>query len=277
MLPGDIKHEAATSGHDFNQPLDIVYLFRHSKHDDLEIRYSLRSVAQNLPFIRKVWIFDSKPAFISNDKSIIEHIPLEYIAPLLNLQNLRDDFTLLFLASLIPGVAFDFLRFADDYILLQPLTRGHFFEPRALQDLSQATSRGSGKWKEQLWRTYDLLKEYGYTGYNFEVHLPQPMTKKLVFETYMSFRSFTRTERYGGILSETAMFNYGIHHAGLSFKWLRDEDSRAGFFGKCPTSEELAEGCQNKLFLSYDDDAFGNPVQAFLESLFPAPCKYEHR
>jgi hypothetical protein len=261
-----------------DQPVDIVYLFRHSKYDDLEIRYSLRSVAKHAPFIRKVWIFGSKPAFISDDKSIIEHVPQEYLAPLLNLkQTVRDDCTLLLLASLIPDLAFHFLRFADDYILLQPVMREHFCKPRALQDLSQATTRGTGKWKEQLWRTFDVLTKHGYTGHNFEVHVPQPLNKKLVFETYMAFRPFTRTERYGGILSETAMFNYAIRHFGQSFKWLHDDDSRAGFYGKCPTPNELADVCQNKLFLSFDDGAFGAPVQKFLQKMFPIRCKYERR
>jgi len=33
-------------------PLDIVYLFRHSKHGDQEILYSLRSVAKQAPYVR---------------------------------------------------------------------------------------------------------------------------------------------------------------------------------------------------------------------------------
>jgi hypothetical protein len=65
-------------------PLDVVYLFQHSRHGDEEIRYSLRSVAAHLPFIRKVWIFGDKPAFLSDDKTIVEHVPHAYIAPLLN-------------------------------------------------------------------------------------------------------------------------------------------------------------------------------------------------
>src|SRR5438034_8525843 len=66
-----------------DSPIDVVYLFRHSKHGDEEIRFSLRSVAKNLSFIRKVWIFGDRPAFLADDHSIIEHVPHEYIAPLL--------------------------------------------------------------------------------------------------------------------------------------------------------------------------------------------------
>src|SRR5437867_8108796 len=103
-------------------PLDIVYLFRHSKHGDEEIRYSLRSVARNLPFVRKVWIFGARPAFLAEDKSLVEHVPHEYVAPLVGLKTpVRHDFWLLFLASLLPELSHDFSRFADDYIILEPL------------------------------------------------------------------------------------------------------------------------------------------------------------
>src|SRR5205814_4569364 len=87
-------------------PLDIVYLFRHSKHGDREIRFSLRSVARHLPFIRKVWIFGDRPDFLSDDRAIVEHVPHEYIAPLLGCRiPVRNDFFLLALASLLPELS----------------------------------------------------------------------------------------------------------------------------------------------------------------------------
>src|SRR4051812_7252638 len=167
-------------------PLDIVYLFKHSKHQDEEIRFSLRSVAANLPFIRKVWIFGDCPAFLSKDRSIIEHVPHEYIAPLLGYKTpVRSDMLMVVLASLMPEVSFDFVRFSDDYIVLEPLTRDVLCVVRALEDLNTSTDRGKGKWREVLWRTFDVLKEYGYAGYNFESHVPQKLDRKIVFEAFM--------------------------------------------------------------------------------------------
>src|SRR6185503_5738657 len=96
----------------------------HSRHHDEELRFSLRSVADNLPFIRKVWIFGDRPDFLTDDRSLIEHVPHEYIAPLLGFKTpVRSDMLMLVLASLLPEVAFDFVRFSDDYIILQPLSR----------------------------------------------------------------------------------------------------------------------------------------------------------
>jgi hypothetical protein len=104
-------------------------------------------------------------------------------------------------SSLLPEVAFRFLRFADDYVILQPLSADHFRCARAIQDLSQIPIRGDTPWKAQPRRTFDLLKQYGYPGYNFEAHVLQRLDKKLVFETFMAFRQFTSENRYNGIVA----------------------------------------------------------------------------
>jgi hypothetical protein len=46
---------------------------------DVEIRYSLRSLAKYAPYIRKVWIFGDRPAFLSEDTSLIRHVPQSYL------------------------------------------------------------------------------------------------------------------------------------------------------------------------------------------------------
>src|SRR5437016_6156271 len=107
-----------------DMPVDIVYPFRHSNAGDNEMLFSLRSVARNLPFINKVWIFGDRPLFLSDDSSIVGHIQHGYIAPLFGYElPVHNDFVMVFLVSLLPCVAFDFVRFSDDYIVLQPLSR----------------------------------------------------------------------------------------------------------------------------------------------------------
>src|SRR5262245_4718184 len=209
---------------DVHRQLDIVYLFRHSKHQDQEIRYSLRSVAENLPFIHKVWVFGDRPDFLADDSSLIEHIPHEYIAPLLGLKiPVRSDFLMLFLASLLPAVSFEFVRFSDDYIILAPLLRAKLTTARALEDLTKLHSRGRGKWKDMLWRTYDMLRQYGYAGHSFESHVPQPFNKTWAFEAFMAFREFLSERRYQCLLTGTTIYNYALKHHGLEFVWIKEE------------------------------------------------------
>jgi len=260
----------------FGQPLDIVYLFKHSRHDDEELRYSLRSVAINLPFIRKVWIFGDRPAFLADDKSIVEHVPHEYIAPLLGYRvPVRSDMLMLVLASLLPEVAHTFVRFSDDYIVLRRLTRGELCQPRALEDMNTHRERGGGKWKEQLWGTYDILKRFGYAGYNFESHTPAPLTKKLAFEAFMAFRPFLSEERYEGMLAATTIYNFAVRHHALKFAWLNHEHTRAGFYDSPPPPTVLRAGCRGKAFLNFNESAYCPALREYLTELFPKPCPYE--
>jgi hypothetical protein len=59
--------------------MDALYVFRHSVHGDPEIRNSFRSVANYAPNIPKVWILGDRPAFLSDETSLIEHVPHSYI------------------------------------------------------------------------------------------------------------------------------------------------------------------------------------------------------
>jgi hypothetical protein len=203
-------------------PLDIVYIFQHSRHGDEEIRYSLRSVAANLPFIRKVWIFGDKPAFLSADKSIVEHVPHAYIAQLIGCKlPVQSEMYLFLLASLLPDLSNEFVKFSDDYFILQPLTREQLCRARALEDLSALQKRGDSPWKRSLWRAFDVLKQYGYPGYNFESHVPAPVTKKMVFEVFMAFRPFLSEVRHESLPAATLIYNYALKHLEWPFVWIR--------------------------------------------------------
>jgi hypothetical protein len=62
--------------------MDAVYIFAHSSHADSELRYSLRSVAEAAPWLRKVWIFGDRPDWLSTDTTIVQQVPHEAMAKL---------------------------------------------------------------------------------------------------------------------------------------------------------------------------------------------------
>ena len=298
MLPEEswtksvVQLERAVAARGPVRPIDAVYLFRHSANGDQEIRYSLRSVAAHLPFIRKVWIFGDRPEFLSADKRLVEHVPHEYLAPLFGYRTpVRSDFLMQFLASLIPDLASDFVRFADDYIVLAPLSPEQLMTPRALEDLNRAPARGRGKYKQLVWKTYDVLQHYGFAGYNFEAHVPQPLTKRLVLEAFLAFREFLSEDRLQSLVTLTSLYNYALKYHGLKFRWLAQDRCRAGFYGaprraagngtpqEAPaagwTADEVRGACQGRLFLNFDDQAWGPGIEEFLRERFPEPSRFE--
>jgi hypothetical protein len=257
--------------------MDIVYFLRHSAAGDMEIRYSLRSVARHFPGVGKVWVFGDWPPFLSGDESIIQHVPHEYVAratgvrtPVVNM------FQMMFLSSLIPDLSREYLWFCDDYILLDELTLEAARRIRFLEVLDEIEgNRGRGMWVDCLWRTYELLKRLKLPRLNFETHVPTCLRRKWVFDAYCDLRDFVTEDRWYGMLGPTAIMNHALAHNDLRPVMIREEGTRAGFWRKPPTYNQVVNECRGKLFLNFDDDAFGDSIRRFLEERFPDPCRYE--
>jgi hypothetical protein len=256
--------------------MDALYIFKHSANDDLEIRHSLRSLGQFAPYVRKVWIYGDKPKFISDDTSLIEHIPHEATARVLGVKTpVTNLFLLLFLSSLIPDLAFEYLFFSDDFFLLKDYPVEAARQDRYLQDLSLSSGRGRGLWKDSLWRTYDLLVRLGYTGYNFETHVPAYLTRKRVMAAYCDFRDFVTEDRFYGLLGLTTILNHAYKVEKMTLTNLMEEKSRGGFWGKPPSYEDVTRESEGKTFFNFDDGAFGESIQKFLTERFPIRSRYE--
>ncbi|PQO28498.1 hypothetical protein DTL21_28265 [Bremerella cremea] len=256
--------------------MDVVYFLKHSPFDDFEIRYSLRSVAKHLPSVRKVWVFGDRPAFLSLDTWIVEHIPHETIAPVLGFPApMTNFFQMLFASSLIPELHDEYLWFCDDFFLLKELPLESARTLRYLDNLDNTKNRGSGLWVDSLWRTYELLKRFNYPRLNFETHVPTYYRRKWPFEAYREFKDYVTDDRWFGMLGPTAILNHATARNELQPVSINDECSRAGFWGSCPNYDAIVEACDGKAFFNFDDGAFGEDVQRFLEERFPDPCRYE--
>jgi hypothetical protein len=145
-----------------------------------------------------------------------------------------------------------------------------------LQDLAEVKNRGSGLWLDSLWRTYDLLKRLGYTGYNFETHTPTYYKRKWVFEAYGDLRDFVTEDRWYGLLGPTAILNHAFRQEHMDLVHIETEGSRAGSWGKPPpTYEDVVTRSRGKTFLNFDDDAFGEGLRRFLFEQFPERSCYE--
>ena len=251
--------------------MDALYIYKYSPFDDFEIRYSLRSLAEHAPWIKKVWVFGDCPSFITNNKTVIEHIPHFPLASVLGLRvPVVNYFLLIFLASLIPEMDSEFLLMADDIVLLKYFSEKEGQKDRALKNL-MITPRMAGLFAESLNRTCDTLFYKHCSTYNFETHVPQRMTKRRVLNAYCEFKDFISQDRFYGVLAPTAILNLALKNEGGKTISLEEENSRCGYWGIPPSKIEV----QDKMFFNFDDAAFGNEIKKFLTQRFPEPCKYE--
>jgi len=263
--------------------MDIVYIFKHSPNQDFEIRHSLRSVERHAPYIRKVWIFGDRPNFIADDASAVEHVSEDYAAHLLGVTPpVSSMFLLIVLSSFIPDLSFEYLLFSDDHFLLKDYPAEDARKDRYLEDLTVefGLPRGTGLWKENLWRTRDLLVHLGYTAFNFETHAPIYLTKKRVFDAYRDFQDFVTEDRWYGMMGISAILNHALKHetgaAKLPLLSLHAEKSRGGFWGRPPTSyQALLHEAQGKTFFNFNDRAFGPLIARFLQERYPSRSRFE--
>ncbi|MCZ2342582.1 MAG: hypothetical protein LC104_12445 [Bacteroidales bacterium] len=256
--------------------MDVVYLFRHSAHGDEELRYSVRSLARHTPWVHKVWVFGDRPEWLTADTAAVEHVPHEAVAWTLGCRTpVVNTFLMVYLTALLPDVASDFLLCADDYILLADLTPDQATQPRYLENLdATAHQRGTGLYRDALWRTYDLLKRLGYPRLNYEVHVPAHLTKRRVLAAARDFGDFVTEDRYYGLLAQLAILNHAQRHEGFHPVPLAEE-GYAGFHFRPFTNDQIQVGCVGKRFLNFDDEAYNVDMQRFLAERFPDPCIYE--
>ena len=227
-----------------------------------------------MSWIRKVWIFGDRPEFLTDDTSLVQHVPHEYIAwvgpwkvPVTNF------FLTCFLSSLIPDLAFEYLLFSDDYILLDDLSPEVARQDRFLEDMTQVKNRGTGIFKEALWRTYDVLRRLGYPGYNFETHVPTYYTKQRMWEAYRDLKDFVTEDRWYGLIGPTSILNDALSRGNLQLTPLGN--IRAGFYQRHASYEEVVKGCQGRMVLNFDDEGFGPGLKQFMAERFPEPSPYK--
>jgi hypothetical protein len=256
--------------------MDVVFILKHSPHNDFEIQHSLRSLALFAPWVRKVWIYGDRPPFISHDRSIIEQIPDGTTAPVLGVQTpVRNFFLQMVLSSLIPELFFEYLLFSDDFFLLKDFSVQDARQMRYIEDLSEIKARETGPWHDAIWRTYDLLTAMGLSGFNFETHTPTYLNRKWVLEAFLSLKEFAAENRWEGILGPTAVLNHAHRKEKFELVKLAEEKSRCGFWGNPPDYEMVKSGCKEKTFLNFDDPAFGKGIKKYLMERFANSSKYE--
>jgi hypothetical protein len=256
--------------------MDALYLYRHAHSGGAELRYSLRSIERHAPYIRKVWIFGDKPDFIANDLNVIEHIPHEVLATLLHIETpIRNFFLMMLASSLIPELAPEYLRFSDDFILTSDLSIHQARQVRYVENLVEDGARRDDAWGKSLWRTCEVLQHFGYPTLNFESHVPFHLTRRRVLAAYLAFRHFVTEDAMYGMIGATAILNHAVRHEGLQPVDLHKEESRFGFWSHPPAYNEVITASQGKIFMNFDDAAFGDGILQFLQERFPSPSKYE--
>ena len=150
--------------------IDVVYPVKHTADDNLELRFSLRSLA-NIPH-GKVYVFTDQP---------IEWLNAEQIIVATATDNRFFDVNVkLRKACLDSRISEDFLLMNDDFYILKPTDRMPYFADAkrpTLKDRYNEPSISSGYYR-QLHDAETYLQGIGKPSYNFEMHMPMVVNKQ---------------------------------------------------------------------------------------------------
>lgn len=227
-------------------PIDIVYLVRGGRNE--ELRWSLRSIAANLPHGR-VWTFGGQPPEWITGVNVVK-VPPTMGAFSATTAALR-------VVAHHAGVSGRFLLFNDDFFIMRRVREMPVVHRGPIPPIVGKERRTAGTYNIYLDRMREVLIERGFGTLCYELHVPMPMDRDRLAEVFdMSWPTdaFARHKR-------TA---YGNVHA-VGGTMMRD----------CKVRREPDFG-RDRPFLSTSDSSFHNhPVGRYIRAAFPTPSRYE--
>ena len=227
--------------------LDVVYFVREGENE--ELKYSLRSIAENLEF-HSLWIYGGKPAGIEPDNFV--RIPQTGGGT--EWDRVRANFRLV---GMNQKISENFILMNDDFFINQhteeipPAIRG------SLRDHYEKIERkhhGTTPYTIELRRTERALEALGCPTNSYELHIPMIINRHKLLEIIGTFpdRHATRTlygnwNRIGGELREDVK----VVEIDTAF----DPEGQ---------------------FISSDDATWGNtPLGNFIKDKYPRRSKWE--
>lgn len=244
--------------------LDVVFVVRPGQHNE-ELRYSLRSVAENLSHNR-VWIVGGCPRWVSDEVGWIETPQAEH-----KHRNVRENIRA---ACRSEHVTDRFILMNDDFFILQPTRRVEPLHRGTLDEfITQMAHTGGGQlsWHRRAIETRRTLEMLGLDPaglLSYELHVPMVIDRQTVLDSIADLERIGRTEM------RHSMFRtrYG-NLAGIGGRPVKDV--------KISTNQawERAGGAQvvrTWRYVSTQDETFNyGPAGAFLRNRFRTPSKYE--
>lgn len=231
---------------------DIVYLVGDTGTHHDELRYSLRSVAVNMPHTQ-VWIIGHKPEWVRN----VQWVPTAQVSSNKYVNTLRN-----WNAALHhPGIADNFVLFNDDFYCMTPgkpatpMHRGTI--SGMLSALKYKTTR-NGDYLHQINTCREYLIGRGLDEpLSYELHIPMPFHKPTAADILTTLPHEPTT--YGYVKRSI----YG-NLANIGGNQMQDV-------------RPLRHGYWTWDWLSSNDDSFkpGLRTRLYLEHRFPKPCPYE--
>jgi len=227
--------------------LDLVYLCRAGENE--ELRYSLRSVFQNMPH-DKIWVVGNKPRWFNGNFIPVKDSNNKFD----NIKNCTKA------AAESLEISDNFVLMNDDFFLLKKIDHLPNYHGGFLKNKVEEYEAFNSKsyYTKLLRNTLNLLNNLGYENpIDYDIHLPMIMNKESL-KTIMHYRYSVRS-LYGNIfnISGETVKDVKVYDKGTLAA--RSHDYLNSDFP----------------FVSTTDSSFNRLYRDILKDMFPNPSIYE--
>jgi hypothetical protein len=149
------------------EEMDVVYICRSGPNE--ELRYSIRSVEQNLPH-RNIWVIGQKPEWYKGNFIEVDNANAKYSNARANLDTLVKT----------KQISDDFVLMNDDFFIIRKINKISYFYDGTLLERAEKNEllTTTGAYTKLLYNTYDKLVNLGIEfPLNYELHVPMIMNK----------------------------------------------------------------------------------------------------
>lgn len=242
--------------------IDIVIpLGTGSKHNDLELRYTLRGIEKYLSNVRRVVIASEKlPPWINTYKTRWIWMQPETDHYRYLTRNIHEKIKA---ACELMQLSDDFLYMNDDHFLLSDFDAVQF----PLHHSGTAWNTGKGQYKTTIKNTHELLKaEIGWL-YYFDTHAPMLINKEKYLATVCNL---DWKKPFGYCIKTT--YQYLVRENITSFAYSRYPDLKIDYVPQLGCIDDLIK---DRLYFSIGDKGLGDDMKRTLANIYPNKSKYE--
>lgn len=241
------------------QQVDILLpLGTGSRHDNLELRYCLRSIEKHLKNVRKIFIVGEFPDWINDSREDIIYLPCKDNTA--GTQRAHNIYRKIMAGCEYSGMSDNFLFMNDDHFLFKDFEASEF--PFYHRGPIEPNRIGNEAQRVQMENTVmALLSQYEETN-DYDVHAPMLFNK----------------DRFQYAFSGLEWQDYGFGIKSIYGNiWAKEsvliEDLK---FSEAAMKESIYRALEGREFFSIGDKVLrGGGMQMVLHELYPEKSKYE--
>lgn len=268
-------------------------------HNNDELRYSLRALEKNIPWLRRIFVFSNcaPPAWLATDHPRLTWVRHEEVMPPEVLPTFSSHVIESFLHR-IPGLAERFIYLNDDFFIMRAMSKGDFFTETGLSQarlegygvVSGPVREGDPDYLNAARNSAALVREtFGFAPTQLHQHVPYALLRPVLDEIETRFAAqiaafrANRFRRPNDLNIPSFLYHHYAMGGGRAVATSKDSilvKSNDMMWAKRLKQAEDRKYhfvCINEGGAEAAPSGWHKAVRTFLDTRFPKPAAWENR